>query len=94
MKQVCSMLNKLIDKTPLSAITENDFAVETPAEGKRTAEILRCTRYPHLYKMDGQYYDDRAVAFRRKDTESDAAAASSTTAKKAFPWAAANGDCA
>ena len=69
MKQICEILPRLIDRKPLSPITETDFEVETHAEGDRTVEILRCTRYPHLYKMDGKYYDDRAVAFRRSDSD-------------------------
>ncbi len=68
MKQLCTLLPRLIDRKPLSPITETDFEVETHAEGDRTVEILRCTRYPHLYKMDDKYYDDRAVAFWREDS--------------------------
>jgi hypothetical protein len=72
MKQLCDMLSRLIDRRPLTAITEEDFELETHSEGDRTVEILRCTRYPYVYKMDDKYYDDRAVAFRRADsTESD-----------------------
>jgi hypothetical protein len=72
MKQLCNMLTRLIDCRPLTAITEEDFEAETYSEGDRTVEILRCTRYPYVYKMDGKYYDDRAVAFRRVDSaESD-----------------------
>lgn len=72
MKQVVGIIPRLIDRRPLSPITEADFEMETHANGDRTVEILRCTRYPHLYKMDGCYYDDRAVAFRRADSaESD-----------------------
>lgn len=68
MKQLCALLPRLIDRKPLSAITEKDFETETHVEGDRSVEILRCTRYPYLYKMDGRYYDDRAVAFRRADS--------------------------
>ena len=68
MKTVASMLTRLIDRRPLSAITEEDFETETHSEGGRTVEIERCTRYPYLYKQDGKYYDDRAVAFRRADS--------------------------
>jgi hypothetical protein len=72
MKQLCALLPRLIDCRPLTAITEEDFETETYSEGDRTVEILRCTRYPHVYKMDGKYYDDRAVAFRKVDSaESD-----------------------
>jgi hypothetical protein len=72
MKQLCALFPRLIDRRPLSPITEADFEVETYSESDRTVEILRCTRYPYLYKMDGKYWDDRAVAFRRADSaESD-----------------------
>ena len=68
MKRICEIIPRLIDRKPLSAITEADFEAETHSEGNRSVEILRCTRYPYLYKMDGKYYDDRAVAFRRADS--------------------------
>ena len=68
MKRICEILPRLIDRRPLSPITEADFETETHVEGDRTIEILRCTRYPYLYKQDGKYYDDRAVAFRRADS--------------------------
>ena len=68
MKRVCEIIPRLIDRRPLTAITENDFEAETYTEGDRSVEILRCTRYLYLYKMDGKYYDDRAVAFRREDS--------------------------
>ena len=68
MKRVCEIIPRLIDRRPLSAITEADFETETHRKGDRTVEIERCTRYPYLYKMDGKYYDDRAVAFRRADS--------------------------
>ena len=67
MKTVAGMLTRLIDRRPLSAITEDDFETETHSEGSRTVEIERCTRYPYLYKQDGRYWDDRAVAFQRED---------------------------
>ena len=69
MKTVAGMLTRLIDRRPLSAITEEDFETETHVEGSRTVEIARCTRYPYLYKQDGKYYDDRAVAFQREDSQ-------------------------
>ena len=68
MKTVASMLTRLIDRRPLSAITEEDFETETHSEGSRTVEIERCTRYPYLYKQDGRYWDDRAMAFKRADS--------------------------
>lgn len=72
MKTICEILPRLIDKLPLSAITEKDFKPETYIEGNKSVEISRCTRYPYLYKFNDKYYDDRAVAFRKKtDPESD-----------------------
>lgn len=69
MKRICEIIPRLIDRRPLSPITESDFEAETHVESDRTVEILRCTRYPYLYCMpDGKYYDDRAVAFRRADS--------------------------
>ena len=68
MKTVLEMIPRLIDKKPLSPITQNDFEIETHTQGDRTIEIERCTRYPHLYKKDGKYWDDRAVAFQREDS--------------------------
>ena len=68
MKRICKILPRLIDRRPLSPITETDFEAETHTEGDRSLEILRCTRYSYLYRMpDGKYYDDRAVAFRHAD---------------------------
>jgi len=68
MKQILYLLPDLVDKKVVSPITENDFEIETHTEGDRTVEILRCTRYPYVYKMDGKYWDDRAVAFRKADS--------------------------
>ena len=68
MKQLCALLPRLIDRRPLSPITEADFETETYSEGDRSVEILRCTRYLYVYKMDGKYWDDRAVAFQREDS--------------------------
>ena len=64
MKMMAQMLERLIDMEPISMITENDFVEEKRPDGKIMA---RCTRYPHVYRApDGKYYDDRAVAFKRK----------------------------
>jgi hypothetical protein len=72
MKQLCALLPRLIDRRPLTAITESDFETETYSEKNRTVEILRCTRYPYVYKIDDKYYDDRAIAFRKANSsESD-----------------------
>jgi hypothetical protein len=51
MKQICNFLPRLIDRKPLSVITEDDFEVETHFEGDRSVEISRCTRYPYIYKF-------------------------------------------
>lgn len=54
MKSVLKMMIDLVDKKPISVITENDF------EGDR------CTRYEYIYKApDGKYYNDRAVVFKK-----------------------------
>jgi len=64
-KQIFAMLSKLIDNEVLSPITESDFV----DEGN---EIKRCTRYPYLYQSeDGKYYDDRAIGFRKKDSNTN-----------------------
>ena len=68
MKRVCEILPRLIDRKPLSDITEADFEIETHTQSDRAIEIERCTRYPYLYKKDGKYWDDRAVAFQREDS--------------------------
>jgi hypothetical protein len=72
MKQLCLFLPNLVDCNPISPITEADFVLETYTEGDCSIEILRCTRYPYVYKMGEKYYNDRAVAFRSADSaESD-----------------------
>jgi len=72
MKHLCALLPRLIDRMPLTAITESDFDAETYSEKDQTVEILRCNRYPYVYKIDGKYYDDRAIAFRKAGSlESD-----------------------
>jgi len=64
MKQIVGMLDRLVDQLPISIITDDDFVEETRPDGKPMA---RCTRYKYLYRApDGRYYDDRAVAFKRK----------------------------
>jgi len=68
MKAVCEMLPRLIDRRPLSAITEEDFVTETHKVGSKTIDIERCTRYPYLYKQDGRYWDDRAIVFQKEDS--------------------------
>ena len=68
MKKIFEIVPRLIDRRPLSPITEADFEAETHVEGDHSLEILRCTRYPYLYKQDGKYWDDRAVVFSRADS--------------------------
>jgi hypothetical protein len=68
MKNICDLLPALIDKKVISPITEDDFELETYGEGDNVVEILRCTRYPYVYKINGKYYDDRAIAFRKIDS--------------------------
>ena len=55
MKSVLKMMIDLVDKKPISVITENDFD-----------ENGRCTRCEYIYRAkDGKYYNDRAVVFKR-----------------------------
>ena len=68
MKQIINLLTRVVDKLPLSAITEEDFEPEHHSENGNSITIYRCTRYPHVYKMDGRYYDDRAVSFKFADS--------------------------
>jgi hypothetical protein len=67
MKQIINLLNRVVDKLPLSAITEEDFEPEHHSENGNSITVYRCTRYPHVYKMNGRYYDDRAVSFKFAD---------------------------
>ena len=72
MTELSGMLTRLINRQPISPVTESDFVSETYTENSNTVEIMRCTRYPYLYRMpDGKYYDDRAVAFRYADSNSN-----------------------
>ena len=55
MKSVVKYVEQLIDKKPISPITEADFYQDG-----------RCTRYEYIYKAeDGRYYNDRAVVFKK-----------------------------
>lgn len=65
MKEICKILPALIDCKPVSAITENDFEVVDKSD---TQELLQCTRHPYIYKLNGKYYNDRAVAFVYPDS--------------------------
>jgi hypothetical protein len=69
MQQICELLPRLINRTPLSPITEEDFIDEAHVQGNTQHVIRRCTRYPHVYQMpDGVYYDDRYRSFRYTDS--------------------------
>ena len=69
MKQLCSLLPRLIDQLPIAPITEADFAPEYHSQGDNTVTIYRCTRYSWVYRTeDGKYWDDRAVAFKFVDS--------------------------
>ena len=55
MKYMLKMMSDLVDKKPISVITENDFDKNG-----------RCTRCEYIYRAkDGKYYNDRAVVFKR-----------------------------
>ena len=60
MKEICAILPTLIDCKPISPITKNDFEIVNKSEHQ---ELLQCTRSPYIYKLNGKYYNDRAVAF-------------------------------
>ena len=67
--QLVGMLDRLGRSMPIAAITEEDFEEEAHSQDSNTVTIMRCTRYPYVYKMpDGKYYDDRAMAFRYSDS--------------------------
>jgi len=54
MKTILKMMSDLVDKKPISVITEHDFD-----------EDGRCNRYEYIYRaQDGKYYNDRAVVFK------------------------------
>lgn len=68
MKQICGWLPRLIDRIPISPITEEDFEPECYGDNKNLT-VMRCTRYPYVYKSnDGKYWNDRAVAFKFKNS--------------------------
>jgi len=55
MKTILKMMSDLVDKKPISVITERDFD-----------EDGRCNRYEYIYRaQDGKYYNDRAVVFKK-----------------------------
>ena len=54
-KSVLKMMSDLVDKKPISVVTENDFD-----------EKGRCTRYEYIYRdKHGKYYNDRVVVFKK-----------------------------
>ena len=54
-KTIIRMMSDLVDKKPISVITENDFD-----------EGGRCTRCEYIYRdKHGKYYNDRAVVFKK-----------------------------
>ena len=53
MKSILKNIQDLIDKKPITLITEKDFVDD------------RCMRYPHIYKSGEKYYNDRAVVFKK-----------------------------
>jgi hypothetical protein len=64
MKSMVQSITDLIDGKPISPIMEDDFKLETRCEDGQTFEVWRCARYPSVYKLDGKYYDDRAIVFK------------------------------
>jgi len=64
MKSMVQSIADLIDEKPISPITDDDFKLETHCEGGQMSEVWRCTRYPSVYKVDGKYYDDRAIVYK------------------------------
>ena len=63
MKSMVQSIADLIDEKPISPITEDDFKLETHCDGG-LFEVWRCARYTSVYKVDGKYYDDRAVVYK------------------------------
>lgn len=54
MKSILKMMSDLVDKKPISVITERDFDKDG-----------RCYRCEYIYRaQDGKYYNDRAVVFK------------------------------
>ena len=70
MKKICEMLPRLINKEPLSPITEEDFEEEDFSNDIHEYKIKRCTRFPYIYQEpNGKYYNDRARAFVLKTND-------------------------
>jgi hypothetical protein len=54
MRELVMAISNLIDKKPITPVTEHDFDDEG-----------NCKRYPHIHrKPDGRYYNNRAVAYK------------------------------
>jgi hypothetical protein len=67
MRQLCEWLPRLVERIPISPITEDDFQLEQ--HGNESTDVWRCTRYPHVYRTtDGKYWNDRAVVFKHIDS--------------------------
>jgi len=71
MKSVIHSIADLIDEKPISPITEDDFKLEIHCEGNRNVDVWRCTRCTHIYKLDGRYYDDRAIVYKTSYESTD-----------------------
>ena len=69
MKQLCEWLPRMIDCMPICPITEEDFILECQLDNNIELSIMRCTRYYYIYQTaDGKYWNDRAVAFKLKNS--------------------------
>jgi len=71
MQNITNMLIRIINKKPLTPITEEDFELRpafNPTEnGLEEFQDLRCVRCLSVHKHnDGFYYDDEAIAFINK----------------------------
>ena len=69
MKDMLGLLTRLIDMKPIAPITEDDFEVKSTDNGDKSP-ISICLRHPYIYRTsDGKYWNDRAIAFLRKDDQ-------------------------
>lgn len=67
-KNIIEIILLLIDKHPISPITEVDFEEQIFHENNKTKKIQKCTRYNSVYiDENGKCYDDNAVVFIDKD---------------------------
>jgi hypothetical protein len=71
MLNITNMLTRIINKKPLSPITEDDFELRpafNPVEGGfEEFKDLRCTRCLSVHKEGDSYYDDEAITFINKN---------------------------